>query len=196
MILYSAIALAVVLVVIIAIALRKKSQKTQDTKMTSNEVNAESETYNKTDKPQAYRATLSLEDRDHAIRPENYQQRHLDREVGGLEAGKKGLETKEKEAKKINEKLIEDAWDKRSEEVDKMGSTPQFAGHDKESMVWRLKKIKLKIGNLLQKDDKENPQKSEIGNRFDSRQGQGGFSQMVKARRDFTHENDQGGMSR
>lgn len=140
-------------------------------------------------KPEAYRATLSLKDKqDKSIRPEGYQQRNLDREVGGLEAGEDSI----KEIKEKIEQHIEDEWDKRSDEIDKIGSIDPLAGHDKESMTWRLKKIRLKIGKHLQKGG---DQKSDSKN-FDSRYAGGGFSQMIKARQDYGHDQNNSGNSR
>lgn len=66
-----------------------------------------------------------------AIRPEGYQQRNLDREIGGLEE------------EKIKQSSEKDAWDDRSEEVDKMGSTDTFNTTSMKSTVWRHKKDRL-----------------------------------------------------
>jgi len=63
--------------------------------------------------------------------PKNNQQRNLARENGGLEADKvSGISAK-------------DAWDDRSEEVDKMGSTDVFNSTGMRSVVWRKKKDRL-----------------------------------------------------
>jgi hypothetical protein len=145
-------------------------------------------------KPEAYHATLSLKDKlDKSIKPEGYQQRNLDREVGGLEAGEDSV----KEIKEKIEHHIDDVWDKRSDEIDKIGSIDPLAGHDKESMTWRLKKIRLKIRKHLQQNDnpKSGSGKSSSG-QFDSRYNGAGFSQMVKARQDFGHEHNNSGSSR
>jgi len=76
-----------------------------------------------------------------AIRPEGNQQRNLDREIGGLEAKK--ADTSEK-AQKEYEK---DAWDKRSEEVDQMGTdhAKVFNSTGMRSLVWKNKKKKLDL---------------------------------------------------
>ncbi len=60
------------------------------------------------------------------------QQRNLDRETGGLE---------QQEQKESSEK---DAWDDRSQEVDKMGSTDTFNTTGMKSVVWQAKKNRLK----------------------------------------------------
>ncbi len=180
------LALGLAAIGIAAFFLLKKSKKFQKLETTTTTTASESETY--TAKPQAYRATIEIENHPNLIRPESYQQRNLDREVGGLEEGKQGGE---KENKDKQEKHVEDAWDKRSEDVDKMGSFNPLAGHDKESMTWRLKKIRLKIGKHLSRDNK----KDATGKNYDSRYNQqGGFSQIIKARQDFGHENENGGM--
>jgi hypothetical protein len=65
------------------------------------------------------------------IFPKANQNRNLDDEIGGLEA---------KEDKGISQK---DAWDNRSEEVDKMGSTNTFETTGMRSVVWRQKRARL-----------------------------------------------------
>ncbi|MBU6140072.1 MAG: hypothetical protein KGP29_00750 [Proteobacteria bacterium] len=164
----------------------RKSKKFQKSEPAPTILDIDSGSF-KNEKPQAYRATISLEDRDHSIRPENYQQRNLDREVGGFEDGKKGSE---KENQNQQEKHIEDAWDKRSEDVDKMGSFNPLAGHDKESMIWGLKKIRLKIAKRLNRDRGKN---EAAGKNYDSRSQEGRFAQAIRARQDFSHENGDGG---
>ena len=183
------ISLGVILALVAAFKFLKKSSDFKKVESMSVDLSFESTAY-KTDKSQEYRATLSLEDLDHSIRPESYQQRNLDREVGGFEGGEKGV----KEKKDEQEKILEDVWDKRSEEVDKMGSFNPMAGANKESMLWRLKKIRLGISKHLKHDQSE---KNGVGTNYDSRYGQqGGFSQIIKARQDFGHKNDGGGMGR
>ena len=172
-----------ILVSITAIFLFKKPKRSKRAKKSSNsaKVEALAEIHN-SNLPQEDRATMSKEERDSSILPENHQQRNLDREVGGLEEGKKGV----KEKKDEKEKAVEDIWDDRSEAVDEMGSFVPLAGSSKESMTWRLKKIRLGIGKHLQKN------RDGSGTDFDSRGGKQGFSTMIKARQD--HENDGGGM--
>lgn len=68
------------------------------------------------------------------IFPKSHKQRDLDRETGGLEA---------EESKKISQEDIEDVWDNRSEEVDKMGSTDVFNSTGNRSVLWRKKKEKM-----------------------------------------------------
>ncbi len=185
------VSLGVVLALIVAFKFLKKSQDLSKSESTSASLSVESKAC-KTDKPQAHRATLSLEDRDNSIRPENYQQRNLDREVGGLEGGKKGVKKERDEP----EKIIEDIWDERSEDVDKMGSFIPLSGANKDLMLWKLKKIRLGIGKHL-KNDQDEHDKTGVGTHYDSRFGQqGGFSQIIKARQDFGRDNDGGGMGR
>ncbi len=185
------VAFSVVLTLIAAFKFLKKPQNLKKSESTSTILNIGSAAY-KTDKPQASRATLSLEDHDLSVRPENYQQRNLDREVGGLEGGKKGI----KEERDEPEKIIEDIWDKRSKDVDKMGSFIPLSGANKDLTLWKLKKIRLGIGKHL-KHDHDEPDKTGVGTHYDSRFGQqGGFSQIIKARQDFGRDNDGGGMSR
>ena len=66
------------------------------------------------------------------IFPKNNQVRTLDNEVGGLE---------QKENANSSSK---DAWDDRSEEVDKMGSADTFNSTGIKSFVWRAKFNRLK----------------------------------------------------
>lgn len=66
------------------------------------------------------------------IFPKNNQQRNLTRETGGLES---------EEKKEISTK---DAWDDRSEEVDKMGSTDTFNTTGMKSVVWKQKRDRLR----------------------------------------------------
>jgi len=123
------------------------------------------------------------------IIPESNQQRNLDREVGGVEEGKSALKEE-----KSSEKHVEDAWDDRSEEVDKMGSHNPLAGSAKQSMIWILKKRKLDekkkgkavgalaAGKQMQKSDKD----------VNSSKSQGGFATQLNnfrtARVDHSHE--------
>jgi hypothetical protein len=73
-----------------------------------------------------------------SIFPLNNKQRNLSEEVGGLEQKKIRL-TKESK---------EDLWDKRSEEVDKMGSTNTFETTGMRSVIGKLKrKMKIKSSN-------------------------------------------------
>ncbi len=68
------------------------------------------------------------------IRPESFQQRNLDLEVGGLEEESK------------TEISGEDLWDNRSEEVDEMsieGARKSINTTAKRSMIWRIKKNKM-----------------------------------------------------
>lgn len=182
------LAIGVILAVVIgAFFLKKKKKISEPINQQVLEYTEAETTVFKTNKTQAYRATLSLDEKDNAIRPEGFQQRNLDREVGGLEDGIKGpKETKEFEPE------IKDVWDERSNEIDEIGSINQLGGHDKESMTWRLKKIRLKIGKSASLEDTHEPDKKG----YDSRYNQGGFSQMIKIRRDFDHENSGGGIER
>lgn len=189
------IGLGAILILSLIFFLRKKSVGIFKEKSTSRIEEIKSSN-TKTDKPQAYRALLSLDENlDHSIRPESYKQRNLDREIGGLEEGKKSAEQKNEIEL---ERHIEDSWDKRSDEIDKIGSINQLAGHDKESMIWRLKKIRLGIGkNLTNK--KNHHKESGLGKDYDSRYeqpGRGTFSQLIKARQDFDHENNGDGIGR
>jgi len=186
-----------ILVFLVVFVLLKKSKKLQKSESKKSSADSDLATIFKTDKPQAYRAILEVDELNNSIRPEGYQQRTLDREVGGLEEGKKGTEKQaQEEQKHHHEKHVEDVWDKRSDEIDKIGSIDPLAGHDKESMTWRLKKIKLKIGKHLHRDD-HGKHADETGKNYDSRYAnqQGGFTQMIKARQDFGHEGG-GGMER
>ena len=124
--------------------------------------------------------------RSSGIRPENSQQRNLDREVGGLEEGKTGSE---KENKELHEAHIKDIWDDRSEEVDKMGSHIPLGSTAKKSMIWRLKKAKLDGKETIKKtaDALEAHSANKDGKVFDSSKQQGGFKQMIKAREDHGH---------
>jgi len=182
------IGLGAILLLLLIFFLRKKSvgifhKKTTSQFKESASLNAQ------TNKPQAYRALLSLDENlDHSIRPEGYKQRTLDREIGGLEEGKNSVD--QKNESKV-EHHVEDAWDKRSDEIDKIGSIDPLAGHDKESMTWRLKKIRLGIKKYLT-NDKDHPHTNGSGKNFDSRNSQAGFAQLIKARKDFDHENDGG----
>jgi hypothetical protein len=184
------ISLGTILLLLLIFFLHKKSVGIFQKKPTSSTEETRSlNTPN--DKPQAYRALLSLDENlDHSILPEGYKQRNLDREVGGLEEGKKGTKQTDE-----FEKHVEDLWDKRSDEIDKIGSIDPLAGHDKESMTWRLKKIRLKIGKHLS-NEHEHHEEIGSGKSYDSRSGIGGFSQIVKARQDFDHENGNGGFGR
>jgi len=185
------VSLGVLLALIVAFKFLKKSKDLRKPEPTSTISSIGSAAY-KTDKPQASRATLSLENHDLSVRPENYHQRNLDREVGGLEGGKKGT----KEEKDKPEKIIEDIWDKRSKDVDKMGSFIPLSGANKDLTLWKLKKIRLGIGKHLKHDHDEHD-KTGVGTNYDSRFGQqGGFSQIIKARQDFGRDNDGGGMGR
>jgi hypothetical protein len=185
------VSLGVVLALILAFKFLKKSQDLSKSESTSTTLSVESKAC-KANKTQAPRATLSLENRDNSIRPENYQQRNLDREVGGLEGGKRGV----KEKKDEPEKIIEDIWDERSGDVDKMGSFIPLSGANKDLTLWKLKKIRLGIGKHLKHDHDEND-KIGVGTHYDSSFGQqGGFSQIIKARQDFGRDNDGGGMGR
>ena len=144
---YLVVGLAAVAVLFVIFLIRKKRHQPTQAKPVENHEIYDLSTYG-SNKPQAYRAVLGLDKKDHAIRPEGYQQRNLDREVGGLEEGEKGVEIEQKE---VAETHIDDAWDKRSEEVDKVGAIDPLAGHDKESMTWRLKKIKRDLGKHIGK---------------------------------------------
>lgn len=187
------LAIAATAILSIAIVLFRKSKKSPNLEKRDSSTYDITSTTSQTNKPQAYRATLSLDEKDHSVRPEGNQQRNLDREVGGLEEGKKRLKENDKD---IVEQHIEDVWDKRSEEVDEIGSINPVVGDDKESMLWGLKKIRLKIGKHLV-DDHGGKDVGDSGKNFDSRYAQGGFSQLIKARQDFDRENDGGGgMSR
>jgi LPXTG-motif cell wall-anchored protein len=182
------LALGAILVAIISFFFLKKKKKISEVPNQKVFESFEAQTaIFKTDKPQAYRATLSLDEKDKSIRPEGFQQRNLDREVGGLEEGDKGL----KETKKV-EAEIKDVWDERSDKIDEIGSIDQLGGSGKESMTWKLKKIRLKIGKYAISDE---GQESDTKG-YDSRYAQGGFSQMIKTRQDFDHENGGGGMGR
>lgn len=139
----------------------------------------------------AQKAEFVKTQEDHAIRPESNQQRNLDREVGGLEEGKKG---DEKENKKLMERHITDVWDNRSAEVNKVGSINPIVGHDKESMIWRSKKHQLdeQRHEKDEKHDAHEERRDNFGKNYDSRSDQsGGFRQMIKARQD--HSNESGG---
>ena len=76
------------------------------------------------------------------IFPKNNQVRTLDNEVGGLE---------QKENANSSSK---DAWDDRSEEVDKMGSADTFNSTGIKSFVWRAKFNRLKA----KKNAKKSPE--------------------------------------
>ncbi|OFW80156.1 MAG: hypothetical protein A2887_06905 [Alphaproteobacteria bacterium RIFCSPLOWO2_01_FULL_40_26] len=120
------------------------------------------------------------------IRPQSNQQRNLDREVGGTEEGKVGLE---KENKERVEASIKDVWDDRSEEVDRMGSFNPLASTAKKSMIWRLKRSKLskKDQEKLEEAAEAYKEHQQAG-KFNSATGQGGFRQMVQTRQDRSHE--------
>lgn len=185
------VGLGVILLAAVIFILLKKRQQIAAELIAKNNTDDEADLPSTDSKPQAYRATLSLEEENKSIRPESYQQRNLDREIGGLEEGKKGVEEKEEQL----QKHIEDVWDKRSEEVDKIGAIDPLAGGDKESMTWRLKKIKRDIGKHKADDHDHDKEAKGSGTHFDSRHAAGGVSQIIKARQDFGHE-DGGGMGR
>jgi hypothetical protein len=65
------------------------------------------------------------------IFPKHTEIRDLDYETGGLEA------------KEQKESTAKDAWDDRSEEVDKMGSTDTFNTTGVRSFIWNQKRKKL-----------------------------------------------------
>lgn len=122
-----------------------------------------------------------------AIRPESNQQRNLDRETGGLEEEKKEKKT---------EPRIEDVWDNRSEEVDKMGSVNPLRGDDKESMIWVLKKDKkeeMKLEKAAVALEAHHELKKH-GKGFDSSNPtQQGFASKIKAlKQDRSNEGNDG----
>lgn len=134
------------------------------------------------------KSAAQISAKESGIRPEGNQQRNLDREVGGTEEGKIGAEQENKE---LQEQHIKDAWDERSEEVDKMGSHVPLKGSSKESMLWRLKKAKLEAKKAMAGIGAGLATKSVSGKEFDSSKQQGGFGQMIKAKQD--RGNDLGG---
>ena len=186
LLLLGAIVAVVIIVIIKIVKLRRKKLDSH------NAIYSKQEPYLETKKltEVAQRAELTEIREDHAIKPENNQQRNLDREVGGLEEGKKG---DEKENKKLMEQHIEDVWDDRSKKVDEMGSVNPIRGHDKESMIWRSKKHKLdeQKHEKHEKHEKHDnhEHKDNFGKNYDSRSDQsGGFRQMIKARQDRSNE--------
>jgi hypothetical protein len=95
------------------------------------------------DKPEEQKdeGVKAEEAQKNAIRPEGNQQRNLDRETGGLEA--KEADT----SAKALEELSKDVWDKRSEEVDQMGTdhAKVFNSTGIRSLIWKNKKKKMDL---------------------------------------------------
>ncbi len=92
--------------------------------------------FTKTNPKAKEQADIVVEQLKHAsgVRPNQFHQRNLDLEVGGLE----------KEQKK--EVSGKDLWDDRSEEVDEMsieGNLKAMNTSAKRSMIWRIKKKKM-----------------------------------------------------
>lgn len=121
------------------------------------------------------KADIVVETLKQGIIPENFHQRNLDLEVGGLETDKKA------------EQHIEDIWDERSEEVDIMGlqhASEQISGAigttGKRAMIDRLKKKRMN------KDD-EREEEMEI-----ARHEQDKMANKIKQQR---QDNNKGGRS-
>lgn len=131
---------------------------------------------------------IELPGKSGAVRPEGNQQRNLDREHGGLEVKIQG------------EQNVVDAWDGRSEEVDRMGSVNAFQKASIKSMIWRYKKQKLdEAKEAIQEAAQEGAKqmrKQDVGH-FDSRQGsmdQQGYVERIKhMQQDRSHEGGNGG---
>ena len=131
--------------------------------------------------------------------PNNNQQRNLSRETGGLEAEEdNGISAK-------------DAWDARSEEVDKMGSNTAkvFNSTGMKSLVWKQKKARLDNKELAKeaieaaaaiKGSKKGAAKEVAPQGLGSfgMGQQGGFvSKLQNVKKDYGFNNDKdGGMGR
>ena len=122
---------------------------------------------------------------NHDIRPEGFQQRNLDREMGGLET------EEQKESSK------KDIWDDRSEEVDRMGSHNPLGSSAKKSMLWNLikKKLYAKKHNRSAEASEVHAKSKIAAHGYDSRQNQVGYVKKIRSfRQDHINEhgNDKG----
>lgn len=183
---------AIVFLLIVIFRIKHKKNKKIPTDQTETSQNMASVREELSVKIKEYNEMAKTSAKSSAIRPEGNQQRNLDREVGGTEEGKVGSEKENDERQEVHTK---DAWDDRSEEVDKMGSHIPLGSTAKKSMIWRLKKAKLDGKEAIAKaaDALEAHSVNKGGKFFDSSKQQGGFKQMIRARQDRNDENNKGG---